>query len=304
MAINKLKQPKVSVIMPCYNHQKYIDTAIRSVLNQSYNNFELIIVDDKSSDGSIDKIEHYRKIDDRIISLYHKNNMGASSCRNDAIKKADGDFIAFCDADDVWLNDKLEIQIELMTNRCNKDLLYCDSLIIDSSGSITGNNFSDYYQPFTGSKSAVFHKLCITNFINLSTVLLKKECADRIGYFDIDVRYVEDWLFWVSLAKYYDFYYLSRPLVKYRVHENSSNLKYRDLLLNRIKVYLAIIERFPELPISIKSDIFYHIGRSYISLDNNTSAQESFRQAVRFRKYNLKYLGYYIRYYFRGMIDR
>ena len=224
----KIKNPKVSVIMPCYNHEKYIDCAINSVLNQSYGNFELIIVDDSSSDRSVDIIEHYEKLDDRVVAIYHQTNMGASTSRNDAIEKANGDYIAFCDADDIWLCDKLKIQIAKIVNLHHYDLIYCDSSIIDSRGNYTGKKFSDNFSPFIGSQKAVFYKLCISNCINLSTVLLKKACADRIGYFNKEISYVEDWLFWICLANEYEFYYIDLPLVEYRVHEQSSNLKYKD----------------------------------------------------------------------------
>ena len=304
MRITNPTPPRVSVIMPCYNHQKYIDSAINSILDQSLDDFELIIVDDKSTDNSIDKIEHYRYIDKRIISICHNINTGPSSCRNDGIHRSNGKYISFCDADDVWFKDKLRIQLACIEDRNDIHLIYSDSLIIDSYGNLTGKKFSDIYKSPIIPDGNIFHKLCLTNFINLSTVLLRKECIEQTGYFHKDIKHGEDWLLWVNLAKYHKFHYLAMPLVKYRIHENSSNLKHRQLHNDRIKTYSIIHEKFPNLPISIKSEILYHIGRSYMSLNNNTNAVEFFLQAARLRKINPKYFSFYALYLLKGFFSR
>ena len=104
----------VSIITPCYNSEKFIEECITSVLNQSYRNWEMLIVDDNSSDNSSVLIKSYSKQDDRIKPIFLNDNLGSAMARNKAISVAKGKYIAFLDSDDIWLPKKLEIQIHFM----------------------------------------------------------------------------------------------------------------------------------------------------------------------------------------------
>src|SRR5687768_6348127 len=97
----------VSVIIPCYNHERFVDLAIESILNQTYRNLEIIIVDDCSTDESLKKIEAFANRDPRIKVIRHVVNKGLSRSRNDALKITSGEFIAFCASDDIWEDNKL-----------------------------------------------------------------------------------------------------------------------------------------------------------------------------------------------------
>lgn len=107
----------VSVILPNFNHASYIGACIEAVLAQTYSDFELFIMDDCSSDDSQEVIEGFRKKDDRIISIYNETNHGVSYSRNRAIEKSKGEYVAFCDADDIWKKDKLRLQVESLKGR-------------------------------------------------------------------------------------------------------------------------------------------------------------------------------------------
>ena len=110
----------VSIITPCYNSEKFLDECISSVLNQTYQNWEMLIVDDNSSDNSSILINSYSKKDERIKPLYLNDNIGAAMARNKAISKAKGKYLAFLDSDDVWLPKKLEVQTNFMKkNNCS-----------------------------------------------------------------------------------------------------------------------------------------------------------------------------------------
>ena len=110
----------VSIITPCYNSEKFIEECITSVLNQSYQNWEMLIVDDNSSDNSSILIKSYSKQDDRIKPIFLNDNLGPAMARNKAISIAKGKYIAFLDSDDIWLPKKLEIQINFMKkNNCS-----------------------------------------------------------------------------------------------------------------------------------------------------------------------------------------
>ena len=107
-------EPLVSIITPCFNAEKYIRQTIESVLNQTYKNFEMIIVDDISTDKSVEIIREYSKKDDRIKLIVAKEKIGASGARNVALREMQGQYAAFLDSDDIWLPTKLEKQVKFM----------------------------------------------------------------------------------------------------------------------------------------------------------------------------------------------
>ena len=126
--------PLVSVIMSVYNGEKYLSKAIESILNQSYRNFEFIIVDDASTDSSLEIINEYLKIDNRIIILSNNVNIGLGSSLNKAIQFSSGEFIARMDSDDISIPDRLEKQINYLLEHKNIHILGGDQIIIDERG--------------------------------------------------------------------------------------------------------------------------------------------------------------------------
>ena len=131
----------VNVLIPSYNHGKFISETIESVLNQTFKNFEFIIIDDCSIDNSKEKIENYSKHDKKIKFIAHSENKGPSKTLNEAIKIAKGKFIAFLNSDDVWNKDKLEKQLKILKKN--------ENLIIWSEGEIIDENSRDINRKFT-----------------------------------------------------------------------------------------------------------------------------------------------------------
>jgi teichuronic acid biosynthesis glycosyltransferase TuaG len=127
--------PKVSIITPCYNSSTFVSNCINSVLSQSFQNWEHIIVDDCSNDESVASIKAYSGVDSRIRLIKHKHNRGAAASRNTAIGKARGRYVAFLDADDMWLPEKLDIQLGLMEKN-NWAFCFSDYSIVDADGNI------------------------------------------------------------------------------------------------------------------------------------------------------------------------
>ncbi len=282
-----MRVPQVSVIMPCYNHAKYLPESVESILGQSYGDFELIISDDCSSDNSVDVIDGYKRMDKRVISIYNRENKGAAGSRNSAITASKGNYIAFCDADDLWENDKLKIQMDCMLG--GHAAIHADSTIIDGEGSPTGKRFSSLYQTEKRSGS-LFNELCITNFINIQTVLLRRQCINDVGLFEEDIKYVEDWIYWVKVAKKYQFHYIDKPLGLYRVHEGSTNRNIDGCTTNRIKGYNYILNNFPDIPMKIKSRIYYELGINHNVLREKAEARKYFLASFEMDKSNLKSL--------------
>ena len=176
--------PLFSVIIPCFNHASFVGEAIEAVLAQSIDDLELIVVDDCSKDNSKEVIQRYVRSDPRVRAIYHKTNQGISPTRDDAIRESHGEYLAFCDADDVWVPTKIACQLELLEKHPEHDVAYCDAAIINEYGMETGARFSDQF-PVPGDGSGrLFEQLCTRNFINIQTAILRRECIRDAGYFD------------------------------------------------------------------------------------------------------------------------
>ncbi|MGZ4862113.1 MAG: glycosyltransferase [Halobacteriota archaeon] len=213
--------PTVSVFMKSYNHAPFIGEAIDSVIHQDFDDLELIIVDDASTDGSRQIIEHFQSLDDRIQTIFHEHNRGISKTVNDGIDAARGTFIAQIDSDDVWTKDKLRKQLAVVRKR-DDVLVWTEGAIIDGSGQPVGQTFSELVGSERKKKSGnIFQELLAGNYILGSSLLYKKQNVGEARY-DEALRYVNDYKFLLELARQYEFYYIEEPLTQYRVHEKST----------------------------------------------------------------------------------
>jgi glycosyltransferase involved in cell wall biosynthesis len=281
--------PQFSVIMPCFNHATFVAESIEGVLRQSVGDLELIVVDDCSKDNSKEVIEKYVRIDRRVRAIYHDTNLGASRSRNDGMKAAQSQYLAFCDADDVWLPAKLARQLELLETHPTHKVAYSDAKIIDEFGKETGQRFSDTF-PVPGSGSGrLFEELCTRNFINMQTVVLRRECLEDSGYFDEQIKWVEDWWFWLTVSFKHSFVYTSETLAQYRVHQKSTGrVQRRGYKVNRIKVFHRTLRKFPVLSAKLRSRIYYHIGVALRGLGKSKYARGCFIRSIEFHRFNPK----------------
>ena len=202
--------PKISVIIPTYNRAHYIRFAIRSVLNQTFSDFELIIVDDGSIDNTRWIVNSFK--DERIIYLPREVNKGPAAARNAGIKSSNGKLIAFLDDDDEWLPEKLECQVKVIEENPEVGLVYAGYLKVDDKGRIINK-----INP--SKKQCSFYDLLQQNPIGLGTVIVWRECFEKVGLFDEDLHSIEDWDMWIRISKHFLFKSVNRPLTKYRVHK-------------------------------------------------------------------------------------
>jgi len=252
---------KVSVIMPCFNHGRFVADSVNSVLSQTHRDLELIIAEDRSSDNSWEVISRLAAKDSRIKAIRHERNQGLSKSRNAALRVASGEFIAFCDSDDLWEPEKLDVQVNLLTTRQDYAVVYCDTLIIDDDGVPTGQCFSKLYPPPKTASGWLFPELAVRNFINIQSVLMRKECLQQVGPFDETIDWIQDWWYWIQLSRHHQFLYLQQPLARYRVHRGSTNVAHRSsYCLNRLKVFRRIVRQYPDLSLRAKADINYEMG--------------------------------------------
>ncbi len=236
MSTDLNKSPLISVIIPCFNSEKYIEDTLKSVLNQSYQNFEIIVVDDESTDNSF-QIVKKMALNDKRINNYKITHSGRPSVpRNFGIEKASGSLIAFLDSDDLWTREKLMYQLKYLENNPEISFVYSMSITF---GNV--NVFSEQYELFPLPFRAARIKkdlILIGNTIPLSSVLIKKEAFEKAGGFDEDPEQkIEDYDLWLKLSETEKFHFIPRIHVYYRIHTQqfSSDWENRE---KRLK-YLA-----------------------------------------------------------------
>lgn len=210
----------VSVIMPAYNAEKYIGESIESVIGQTYTNWELIIVDDGSTDTTADIIKQYQVNNNRIFYIYQKNARQGYA-KNNGIKHSKGRYIAFIDADDLWLSNKLEICLNEILNG-KHDLVFTDCLLFEDSlpddiGTLKNMGVTSGIWQGDDAILAFLHYNRIPNL----TVLVKKSCILKAGNFS-DKQAAEEYEMWLKLlANGASFKAIGAPLALYRLHTQS-----------------------------------------------------------------------------------
>ncbi|EOY5686655.1 glycosyltransferase family 2 protein [Vibrio cholerae] len=221
--------PKVSIILPVFNGQDYLKFALDSILNQSYENYELIIVNDGSTDKSELIIKEYN--DTRIVYIKH-DNCGLSRSLNKAISISKGEYICRMDADDICHKDRLKKQVEILDAKKNLVLVGSNVKYINSNGKIKG------YSYFGGSSKYIKSKLEKDNCIFHPTVMIRKEPLLVVGGYDESVDiYFEDYVLWLKLIRLGDFYVIPDFLLDYRIHKDSISNNTPESIHKIIKNY-------------------------------------------------------------------
>lgn len=201
------KIPTVSVVIPTYNRAHLVGRAIQSVLNQTYQDFEIIVVDDGSTDNTEEVVKSFN--DPRIRYIRHDQNRGGSAARNTGIKMARGEYIAFQDSDDEWLPEKLEKQMRVFENApAEVGVVYTGFWRIegDRRTYIPSDKISQKEGNIQG-------ELLKGNFVTTQATVLKKECFEKAGMFDQRLPRFQDWELFIRISKYYEFKCIDEPLV-------------------------------------------------------------------------------------------
>lgn len=210
-------QPLVSVIMNCLNGEKYLREAIDSVYAQTYKNWEIIFWDNASTDASPDIAKSYGE---RLRYFRSKLTYPLGQARNLAIAKAKGEYIALLDCDDVWLPQKLGLQVRKIEADRALGLVYADSYFIDENGNVTGT-FFERNKPQQG-ETAWWKLLIKPNFIPCPTVLIRRSAYESLGGINSDLTFTEEYELCLRIAFAFDISYIDEPLARYRLH--ASNL--------------------------------------------------------------------------------
>ena len=204
----------VSIIMAAYNAEKTIELAIESVLNQTYSNFELLVINDCSKDGTAKLVEDFSAKDNRVRLISNEKNSGVSFTRKHGLEEANGSWIAILDSDDAWAPEKLEKQIELQ-NRTNADLLFTRSAFMDSEGRPI-----DWY--LHAPAEATYRQLLKQNVLSNSSALVRKELYAK--HYAVGDGMHEDFAIWLSILKDgKKAYGVDEPLLIYRIAKSSKS---------------------------------------------------------------------------------
>jgi glycosyltransferase involved in cell wall biosynthesis len=275
--------------MPSFNYARYLPLAIDSVLSQSYSNLELIITDDCSTDHSREVVEHWKRLDDRVISVNHDVNKGLAGARNSALAASSGDFIALCDADDIWFPQKLKVQMASFEAKPESGLVYSDAVIIDGNGNPTGQAFSSMiHKKRQKTSGTLFEELCERNFLCVPTVMLRREAIQYAGGFDPTLRSLEDWICWVAVSRKYPFHYVEEPLVQYRIHNAGLSRNVKGMALNRVRAIRLLLHSFPDIAPRIRSKVLYSLGMSHLETGEVREARAAFMDSIKQNPYQIR----------------
>ncbi len=264
--------PLISVIMPVYNGARFLKKTLESLLAQTCTDWELIVVDDGSTDATPDVLAEY---DDRRFVKIRKANGGEASTRNVGLSHAQGEFIAFLDADDLYLPNALEDMSAFLTAHPEFDALFSDGYLCDENEHILSRLTEHRSGLYTGN---ILEPLVLTaDVITVPVCTLTRRAVIQQHQIEFDEQLVigPDWDFWIRLARYARFGYLDQLTCMYRVHltnitrTSGAQKRQKDLVYGRLKVLNA--EWFPELSLPTRRKFFYAL---LIDLLANQAAQQ------------------------------
>ncbi|MDH4232118.1 MAG: glycosyltransferase [Nitrospirota bacterium] len=265
-------KPTISVIIPTYNRAERLQHAMASVLRQTCGDFELIVVDNGSTDNTREIVTNTR--DARIHYISHPTNCGAAVARNIGIRGAKGEFIGFLDDDDEWLPCKLEKQLDTFRNsRSNVGVVYSGSSIISDRSGRTIHSFASHSP---GHKDIDFLR---TVTFSTSVPLIRKSCFLDVGLFDETLPGAQDKDMWIRLAKHYEFGFVPEILVKRYIHgeQISADLKIKIEAKEKIyRKYFDVLSLHPD----IMADHLWRIGILYCIDGRSAEGMRCFWKAI------------------------
>jgi len=276
--------PLISVIIAAYNADKYIKEAIDSVLNQTYKNFELIVIDD----GSTDKTAQIAKSYKGKLKYVYKENGGVSTARNTGIKLAQGEFVAFLDADDVWIENKLHDQVEHLNKNEDLAMIFTNMIIIDESGeNVLGHFNSKESIPYDGFIFEYFLKKPV---LYPSTLLIKKNVFEEIGYFNEKLKSCDDTDLFFRAFQYVQVGLVEKELVRYREVENSlsRSMRSHECHITMLSEFLDnnpnILEKYEDLIDIYWHNIYLHYALNLYCTDKFKESRKKFLISLKYKK--------------------
>ncbi len=260
--------PKVTVIVPAYNAERTIVAAIASVQQQSFGDWELIVIDDGSCDRTVELLN---RVKEPRMQVHRYANAGVSVARNRGIARAQGEYIAFLDADDLWRQDKLECQVAALEQHANAAVAYSWTCVMNESATMIHPASPVWYE------GNVYSQLLVRNFLLCgSNPLVRRHALERVGGFDATLTHGEDWELFVRLAKLVEFVVVPAAQVFYRQSPTSASAQVALMETRLLAVIDSVFAAAPPHLQSLKNQNLAHLYQylTGLRLTQVTSAED------------------------------
>lgn len=269
--------PKVSVIIPAYNTAQYLAETVTSVLEQTFREVEVCVVDDGSTDDTLKVARSFAP----HVAVYTQPNRGPAAARNHAIRQTTGEYIAFLDSDDLWVKDKLAEQVALLDARPELGWAFGQAqMFVQEAG------HKSIVRQIGYTADPTFRQLLFGDFIPNSTVIIRRRCVEEVGLLNEarELIAVEDYEYWLRLARRFDFYGIARPLAFYRVRPGNLMGDGQDIekgLRLPLRVLEQLERQFPELWEEYGVERNQLFARLHIRAGHAWKQQRQWRQCCR-----------------------
>jgi glycosyltransferase involved in cell wall biosynthesis len=295
-------KPGVSITMPVLNGSRYIDRSLESIMAQTYQNFELIVVDDGSTDDTRQHIDRFASRAD-LRCIRHSRPAGITRSVNDGLRHSTRKYIAFLDHDDTWLPHFLETQVAYLDTHPDVGMVHADFQTIDADGNILEDSVARCRQR-TRPSGHVFPQLFMDSFVVGNSVLIRKEVFDRLGGFDESLRW-GDYHMWLRIARNYRIDYVPEVLTQYRQHATQST---RTVASTHpvedsvaIKSIHMILELYPEARVELGeqrvrrrlASLYFDMAYGSFQGEAMANARQHLRKAIGLWPTNRRYLMLY-----------
>ncbi|BDA72727.1 probable glycosyl transferase [Rivularia sp. IAM M-261] len=264
---------KVSVIIPAYNAMRYLPQTLDSVLQQTFTDYEVIIVNDGSSDSIMEWAPQSK---DSRIRLITQSNQGVSAARNTGFVNSQGEYIAFLDADDLWVPEYLEKQVEYLDKYVNVGVVYTWTKLIDELGNSINRIFASH------ASGMIWKELLTKDVISTgSSAMVRRQCIENVGAFDAQLAYAEDLDFWLRITQQYEFGVIKEPLVYYRQHPYNVTKNRKKMMHGLQTVYERAFATAPLDMLYLRNQAYasLFIGFAWLAIDD-----KDIKTAIKYRK--------------------
>lgn len=257
-----MHMPHVSVVIPAFNAAGYIADTLASVQSQTFQDLEIIVVDDGSTDDTAAVVENFGG----AVHLVRQLNSGPGAARNKGIRQAEGTLVAFLDADDIWNDSKLEKQCERFAQRAELGMVFTEHLQVDAAGQLLSNRLVGKRTWLM--KGDLVRNILLYSNVNCSTVMVRRAVFDNVGTFDETLPMAEDDNMWIRIAARYPVELIDEPLALYRMHDAntiSDRLKLYDCVEKSME---SLLQRDPLVAQHLREAVsqkrsYLHFGRGY-----------------------------------------
>ncbi len=253
--------PRITVIVPCYNYGYLLGETLDSVLCQTDTDWECIVVDDGSTDNTQDVVASYVRKDERFKYVYQKN-CGLSAARNTGIRNSTGEFLQFLDSDDLIENRKIESQVQFLHEHPEVDIVFGEMRYFSSDKpeklfySIEGKN-SPITKKVSGRGNDILLRLLVDNIMVVNAPILRKRVVESVGYFDENLKALEDWEYWLRCALkdiFFSYHDSLESLALVRFHQDSMSRNEQLMLSTNIKIRRQLKSQINDSTLSLLND--------------------------------------------------